>query len=131
MDRPQAGRPSTQGRRRFDDGGEVAANTVVFVAVLALFFLVVQAGVVYSAHQVARGAARQALDAARVADGTPADGEALAERYLDKTNVLHNAEVTVTRTAATVTATVTGDAWSPRPIAITVTMTAPVEQPAT
>jgi len=111
-----------------DDRGEVAANTVVFVAVLALFFLVIEAGVVFTAQEVARGAARQALDAARLEDGTAADGEALAEQYLAQTNLLQDTDVSVVRDADTVTVTVTGDAWSPSPIGVSVTMTAPVER---
>lgn len=101
---------------------------LVFVAALALFFLVVEAGVLFAAHQVARGAARQTLDAARLADGTAAQGEALAEDWLAQTNVLQDAEVIVVRTTDTVTVTVTGDAWSPRPVGVSVTMSAPVER---
>jgi Flp pilus assembly protein TadG len=114
-----------------DDRGEIAANTVIAAAVLGLFFLVVQAGLWFNAQQVAAGAARHALDAARVESGTAADGEATAEQFLDQTGALHDATVTVDRTADTVTVTVTGTAWSPQPFihaGVSVTLTAPVER---
>jgi type II secretory pathway pseudopilin PulG len=114
--------------RTLDDRGEVAANTVVFVAVLALFFMVVQFGVIFTAQQAARSAARQALDAARLERGTAAQGEAAAQQFLERTNVLQDPSVTVDRGTETVTVTVAGEAWSPTPTSITVTMTAPLER---
>lgn len=114
--------------RRRDDRGEVAANTIVFVAVLALFFMVVQFGVVFAAQQTARSAARQALDAARLERGTAAEGEALARDFLAGTNALQDVEVAVDRGPETVTVTVSGQAWSPSPMDVSVTMTAPLER---
>ena len=121
------GRP---GRRR-DDRGEVAANTVIAAAVMGLFFLVVQAGLWFNARQVPAGAARHALDAARVEAGTAGQGEAVAEQWLAQVGSLQDAEVSVSRSADTVTVTVTGSAWSPQPFfdpPITVTVAAPVER---
>lgn len=116
---------------RADERGEVAANTVIAAAVLGLFFLVVQAGLWFNANQVAGGAARHALDAARVETGSAANGEATAEQFLGQTGSLRNTRVSVERHADTVTVTVTGTAWSPQPFIdphVTVTLTAPVER---
>ena len=118
-------------RARGDDRGEVGANTVITAAVLGLFFLVVQAGLWFNAQQVAAGAARHALDAARVESGSATDGQATAEQFLDQTGALHDATVTVDRRADTVTVTVTGTAGSPQPFftpGVSVTLTAPVER---
>ena len=123
--------PRNLAHARDDDRGEVAANTVVAAAVLGLFFLVVQAGLWFNANQVASGAARHALDAARVETGTVANGEATAEQFLRQTGSLRDARVTVDRGADTVTVTVTGSAWSPQPFIdphVSVTLTAPVER---
>ena len=113
---------------RRDDRGEIAANTIVFVAVLALFFMVVQFGIVFAARQTAHSAARQALDVARLEQGTATEGEAVAQEFLAGTNALQDVEVTVERGAETVSVTVTGQAWSPNPMSVTVSMTAPVER---
>jgi hypothetical protein len=116
---------------RRDDRGEVAANAVVAVAVLGLFFLVVQAGLWFNAQQVAAGAARHSLDAARVETGTAAEGEATAGQFLDQTGSLQDPKVSVRRGADTVVVTVTGSAWSPQPFfdpPVSVTLTAPVER---
>lgn len=131
----RARRPATGGgtgrRQPRDDRGEVAANTVITAAVLGLFFLVVQAGLWFNARQVAGGAARHALDAARVEAGTAGQGEAVAEQWLTQVDSLQDATVSVSRSADTVTVTVTGSAWSPQPFfdpPITVTVSAPVER---
>jgi hypothetical protein len=116
---------------RADDRGEVAANTVVAVAILGLFFLVIQAGLWFNANQVASGAARHALDAARVENGTAEDGEAIARQFLDQTGSLQDVHVSVSREADLVTVTVSGTAWSPQPFIephVSVTLTAPVER---
>jgi hypothetical protein len=123
--------PARARRARADDRGEVAANTVIAGAVLGLFFLVVQAGLWFNANQVASGAARHALDAARVETGTAANGEATAAQFLDQTGSLRDARISVERRTDTVTVTVTGTAWSPQPFIdpqVTVTLTAPVER---
>jgi hypothetical protein len=116
---------------RGDDRGEVAANTVVAAATLGLFFMVVQAGLWFNAQQVAAGAARHALDAARVETGTAADGEAAAAQWLDQVGSLQDVEVIIESDLDTVTVTVTGTAWSPQPFwdpAISVTVSAPTER---
>lgn len=116
---------------RTDDRGEVPANVVVAGVLLGLFFLVVQAGLWFNANQVASGAARHALDAARVEAGTAADGEATAEQFLGQVGSLQDARVSVDRRTDTVTVTVTGIAWSPQPFIdphVSVTLTAPVER---
>jgi hypothetical protein len=62
--------------------------------------------------------------AARLERGTAAEGEAVARQFLERTNVLQDADITVDRGPETVTVTVVGEAWSPSPTSVTVTMTA-------
>jgi hypothetical protein len=125
---------SARGRTRTvrsDDRGEVASNTIAAAAVLGLFFLVVQIGLWFNAQAVAEGAANNALDTARVENGTAADGVATAEQFLGQVGSLQNAQVRVDRGEETVVVTVTGSAWSPQPFfdpPITVRMSAPVER---
>lgn len=129
--RPSAVRRAKARPRRSDDRGEVAANTVVAVAALGLFFLVMQVGLWFAARQVADGAARHALNAARVESGTAADGRATSEQWLDQVGTLQDAAVTVDRSTDMVTVTVTGTAWSPQPFfdpGVSVTVSAPVER---
>jgi TadE-like protein len=118
-------------RRRWDDRGEVAANTAVFAAVVLLLFFCVQFGIWFYGRQVAASAAQHAVDAARVERGTAAAGEATGHEYLDQVGGLDTATVSVNRTTAIVTATVTGDPPSILGffhVGVTVTVTGPVER---
>ena len=97
-------------RHRWDDRGEIAANTAIFVLVILLLFVVLQFGLWFYGREVAAAAAQHAVDAARVETGSAAMGEATAE---------------------TVTAQVQGHAVSIVGFLdppITVTVTAPVER---
>ena len=116
---------------RWDDRGEIAANTAIFVLVILLLFVVLQFGLWFYGREVAAAAAQHAVDAARVENGSAAMGEATANQYLGQVGGLPGATVSVTRTSETVTATVQGEAVSIVGFIdppITVTVTAPVER---
>ena len=118
-------------RHRWDDRGEIAANTAIFVLVILLLFVVLQFGLWFYGREVAAAAAQHAVDAARVETGSAAMGEATANQYLGQVGGLPDASVSVTRTAETVTAQVHGHAVSIVGFLdppITVTVTAPVER---
>ena len=116
---------------RWDDRGEIAANTAIFVLVILLLFVVLQFGLWFYGREVAAAAAQHAVDAARVENGSAAMGEATANQYLGQVGGLPDATVDVTRTSETVTATVHGQAVSIVGFIdppITVTVTASVER---
>lgn len=116
---------------RWDDRGEIAANTAIFVLVILLLFVVLQFGLWFYGREVAAAAAQHAVDAARVESGSAAMGEATANQYLGQVGGLPDATVSVTRTSETVTVTVHGQAVSIVGFIdppITVTVTAPVER---
>ena len=121
----------TAPRRRRDDRGEIAANTAIFVLVILLLFVALQFGLWFYGREVAAAAAQHAVDAARVETGSSALGEATANQYLSQVGGLRDSSVTVTRSATSVTAVVSGQSV---PIVgfidppITVTVTAPVER---
>jgi Flp pilus assembly protein TadG len=118
-------------RTRWDDRGEIAANTAIFVLVILLLFVVLQFGLWFYGREVAAAAAQHAVDAARVENGSAAMGEATANQYLGQVGGLPDATVNVTRTSETVTATVHGQAVSIVGFIdppITVTVTASVER---
>ena len=83
---------------------------VVMPILIALVLVPFQVGLWWHAKQVADGAAREAVDAAQVADATEADGRRAAQRFLDVAGNITQPEVTVTRTVDTVTVQVTGRA---------------------
>jgi Flp pilus assembly protein TadG len=123
--------PTRSRQRRWDDRGEIAANTAVFTAVVLLVFFCVQFGIWFYGRQVAASAAQHAVDAARVEQGTASAGEATGHDYLDQVGGLDTATVTVNRTIDTVTATVSGDPPSILGffhVGVTVTVTGPVER---
>ncbi len=83
---------------------------VLMPVVIALVLVPFQVGLWFHAKQVAAAAARQAVDATQVEDGTERDGVEAAFRFLDAAGNITDPRVTVTRTADTVTASVTGQA---------------------
>jgi hypothetical protein len=125
-------RTGPAGRRaRWDDRGEVAANTAVFGAVILLLFIALQFGLWFYGREVAAAAAQHAVDAARVENGSADAGAATAKEYLDQVGGLREPTVNVERGEESVTAQVHG-----HPIAIVgfldpaidVKITAPVER---
>jgi hypothetical protein len=96
-----------------------------------LTFFCVQFGVWFYGRQVAASAAQHAVDAARVEQGTAAAGEATGQDYLDQVGGLDTADVTVSRSSETATATVTGEPPSILGffhVGVSVTVTGPVER---
>ena len=81
---------------------------------------------------VATTAARKAVTAARIEEGTPADGQQAAEQFLDQNGAaLRARQVAVTRSDTTATATVSGDVASVLfgvPFSVSVTVDAPAER---
>jgi hypothetical protein len=94
---------------------------------------IVQVALAAYANHIAQGAAEQALDAARVLSGTTADGQTEADQVLTQlaTGPLVDAHVSVTRTATTVTVTITGRAervWLGPSLPVHATASGPIEQ---
>jgi hypothetical protein len=84
---------------------------IVVPALLLAVSLAFQAAVYYRARQAAETAARQAVDSARLAGAGPAQGSADAADVLDQLGrPIERPQVTLSGQAATVTATVSGDA---------------------
>jgi hypothetical protein len=93
--------------------GSVAAQVVIAMVVLVFLVLgIVQVAIAAYANHIAQGAAEQALDAARSLGGTNTDGHTEADQVLVQlaTGPLVDPHVSVTRTATTVTITITGRA---------------------
>jgi Flp pilus assembly protein TadG len=93
------------------DRGAVTTQLVLVVpALLLIALLVVQFALVWHARHIAQYAAQRALAAARVEDGTAADGRTQARRSLAAlgSRVLTAPSVTVERTAAQATVRVHG-----------------------
>lgn len=83
---------------------------VVMPVLIALVLVPFQIALWWHARQVADGAAREALDAAQVVTATADDGIRAADWFLDAAGNITGPQVTVTRTAETVTVEVTGRA---------------------
>ncbi len=97
--------------RRRDEAGLTSTELAVLMpVVIALVLVPFQVGLWWHAKQVADAAARQAVNAAQVEDGTEADGTDAAFRFLDAAGNITEPEVTVSRTPQLVTAEVTGRA---------------------
>ena len=98
-------------RRRTGEEGLTSTELAVVMPVLiALVLVPFQIALWWHAHQVADGAAREAVDAAQVVTATDDDGIRAAEWFLDAAGNLTDPQVTVTRTAETVTVEITGQA---------------------
>lgn len=97
--------------RRGEDAGLTTTELAVLMPALILMVLVpFQIALWWHATQVAEGAARHAVNVAQASGGTDADGTAAAEMFISTAGNLVDPAVTVTRTGATVTATVGGRA---------------------
>lgn len=98
-------------RRRNPEEGLTSTELAVIMPVLiALVLVPFQIALWWHADQIADAAAREALDAAQVAGAGEEDGIRAAEWFLDAAGNITEAQVTVTRTAETVTVEVTGRA---------------------
>ena len=98
------------GPRRTERGLTSTELAVVMPVIIALVLVPFQVALWWHARQVAEAAAREALDAAQVVTATEDDGIRAAEWFLDAAGNLTEPDVTVTRTADTVTVDVTGRA---------------------
>ncbi|MDF1596209.1 MAG: TadE/TadG family type IV pilus assembly protein [Acidimicrobiia bacterium] len=83
---------------------------VLMPVLIALVLIPFQVTLWWHADQIADAAAREAVDAAQVATATEEDGTRAAEWFLDAAGNITDPEVTVTRTADTVSVEVTGRA---------------------
>jgi Flp pilus assembly protein TadG len=83
---------------------------VLMPVLIALVLIPFQVTLWWHAHQIADAAAREAVDAAQVVTATEEDGTRAAEWFLDAAGNITDPEVTVTRTADTVSVEVTGRA---------------------
>jgi hypothetical protein len=97
-------------RERSETGLTSTELAVLMPVVIALVLVPFQVGLWWHAKQVADGAARQAVDAAQIQDGTETDGVDAAVRFLTAAGNIENPSVSVTRTLDTVTVEVTGRA---------------------
>jgi Flp pilus assembly protein TadG len=118
-------------RLREERGMTTIQVAILFPAVLIWLMLIVQYGLWWHAKQVANAAAAEAVDAAQVQEGSAADGESAATRYLAQSGNLTGITITVDRQPTVVIAEVHGDApqlvpgisWS-----VTARSEAPVER---
>ena len=97
-------------RPRSETGLTSTELAVLMPVVIALVLVPFQVGLWWHAKQVADGAARQAVDAAQVEDGTETDGVDAAVRFLTAAGNIENPSVSVTRSVDTVSVEVTGRA---------------------
>jgi hypothetical protein len=94
-----------------EEKGLTSTELAVLMPVLiALVLVPFQVALWWHAHQIADAAAREAVDAAQVVTATDDDGMRAAEWFLDAAGNIVDPEVTVTRTADTVSVEVTGRA---------------------
>jgi Flp pilus assembly protein TadG len=114
--RPRSGR---QPRRRRDDRGSTTVEAAGYTMLMLLAVMaLVQAAVWGLADLSARHAADHGVQTARVAGGTAEAGGTAAADMLSAINPngLTNVDITVDRTAASTTVTVTGDALQVIPV---------------
>ncbi len=125
---------SRVGARANDRGSASVELTVLFPALLALLFIVVQAGLHYYARSVALAAAQEGARAAAAQTATAAAGQDAASAFVARAGaeLLAGAQVRAARTADTVTVSVTGTSLSLVPgyagFPISQRATAPVEK---
>ena len=104
---------------------------MIVPVLMAVLLTVVQVSFWFYGRALATSAAQHGLDAARVAEGSAADGEATIDRFVDQTGGLALSEVVVDRGAERVTVTVEGEVVQVVPfvdVPVRVTITGPVER---
>jgi Flp pilus assembly protein TadG len=112
---------STIARRQLRDerGSSTATAVIMFPILLVILMTLVQWGLYFHAQSLADAAAQDAARAAQGIDGTPADGEAVADALLYRarqSGLLQDITVEVTSISGTVRAEVTGQVRSLVPI---------------
>lgn len=114
-----------------DAGATTVEAAVLLPFLLLLTMLVVQAGIWFYATALATTAANHGVDAARLQDGSAADGHDAATQFLDEPGVLRTPSIEVVRDDETASVTVSGDVASLMfgiPFSVTATAHAPVER---
>jgi Flp pilus assembly protein TadG len=104
---------------------------VLLPLMLLLLMVVVQVGIWFHTRAVMVTAANKGVDAARVDDGTAADGRRATEDFLRHAGALRSDTIDVERSTATASVTVSGQVVSLLfgvPLDITVTAEAPIEE---
>jgi len=129
---PTSHRPRRAGGRGGDSGAAALAAAVLGAVLVLLPMILIQAAVYFHARNVAASASRHALEATRVAEGTPAAGQAAGLEYLAQAGgPLTDTDVDTSRGATTANATVQGEVTSLVPglqLTVSVTVTGPVER---
>ena len=97
-------------RARGEDGVSTIQYAVLMPVVIVVLMLIVQAGLLFHARQVAKAAAAEAVDAAQTPTASADDGERAARSFLAQSGNLEGLAVEVTRTPDVVTARVSGGA---------------------
>lgn len=92
-----------------DRGAGSIQMAILVPVVFAIIFATIQAGLWFHARNVATSAAQVSIEAARTYDGTAGAGEAAGYGYLSQVGGLDQPGVSVSRSATTTTAVVTGD----------------------
>jgi Flp pilus assembly protein TadG len=119
---------------RGDSGALTLSYVIVFPVVLFALMFIVQAALYYMAHNLALAAARQGADVARELNSTDGAGSAAALSLIhqDGSGMLATVhQPVVTRTGATVTVKVSGQAWSllpGLPVRVDETVQEPIER---
>lgn len=115
-----------------DRGAATLQNTIIAPVLLLILAIFLHLGIILHANNLAQAAATSAFNAARAYNASTADGTAAGLAILNQGgSPINGANVAVTRGAATVTVTVTGNAPTFVPgltTAIDVTVTGPVER---
>lgn len=117
--------------RDVDRGATSTELVVAFPAVLTIILLAFQLGLHLHAAQIAEAAAQEAVEAAQGERARAADGTTAARELLGQLGALRGAQVTVDRSATTVSAQVNGSAqalvpgW---PVAVEAAAEGPVER---
>jgi hypothetical protein len=90
--------------RKADVGSVTLGLAVVFPVILLLIVTVIQAALVWHAHDLVVTAAHEGLDSARLDGGTPAEAEQQARAMLDRVSgkLLDSVSVDVSTTATQV-----------------------------
>ena len=115
-----------------DERGELTLQlSVIFPALVLFVYLSVQVGLWWHAGQIADAAVAEAVETAQVEGATDIDGADAAVWFLSQSGYMENVTIQVGRTADTVTATVTGDAYQIIPIGnwpVSAAASGPLEQ---
>lgn len=108
---PTTSPPSSRAPRLHGDAGSASTELVIAVPALLLLVLAsVQVGLWFHGRHIASAASEEGARSARALGGTDQDGDAKANQLIDQLgpNVILDRHITVTRSAADVTVTVTG-----------------------